>query len=543
MQAQAAGSDQWLTEDAPRGSGRFLGRITRSGERAFYFRYTTSTGERDTLRIGAYHPKGANGGLTVAQARALAAEWRKLYSSGAHDLRAHFARERALALEMEEEARAAAQAAALEAQVRAQAAAAELERRITVQQLFDRWCAVDLQPHRRADGKRAGRKDGGQYAREQFGRYVFPSLGGRAAIDIRKADLIAILDSLKAAGKLRTCNVLLSNMKQMFTFALMREIVERNPLDTVSKRQAGGADTLRERILSTDEIKDLSSRIPCSGLGKRSSAAVWLLLATGARVGELMGAVWADATTDLPALAALPKTAAVKVGLVNTTAGTWHLPTTKNERSHTIHLSAFALAQFGLLAELREVATDMEDVEERLVPWVFPNVAGTGPVDVKSFGKQLSDRQRPADRRMTGRSKKTASLMLSGGRWTAHDLRRTTGTLMASLGVSGDVIDECLNHMIERRVRRTYIRDRRESEQAKAFDALGARLAELLSESTAGSAATSSALRAHRPEVAPPTADHENATAHESADQISRRKEERAPMGEEDETAGEPERV
>ena len=132
MQAQATGRDQWLTEDAPRGSGRFLGRITRSGERAFYFRYTTSTGERDTLRIGAYHPKGANGALTVAQARALAAEWRKLYSSGAHDLRGHFARERAVALEMEEEARAAAQAAALEAQVHAQVAAAELERRITV---------------------------------------------------------------------------------------------------------------------------------------------------------------------------------------------------------------------------------------------------------------------------------------------------------------------------------------------------------------------------------------------------------------------------
>ena len=480
MQAQAAGTDQWLTEDAPRGSGRLLGRITRSGERAFYFRYTTSTGERDTLRIGAYHPKGANGALTVAQARALAAEWRKLYSSGARDLRVHLARQRALALELEEEARAAAQAAALEAEARAHAAAAELERRITVQQLFDRWCAVDLQPHRRADGKRAGRKDGGQYAREQFSRYVFPSLGGRAAIDVRKADLIAILDSVKAAGKLRTCNVLLSNMKQMFTFALMREIVERNPLDTVSKRQAGGADSMRERILSNDEVKDLAKRVPASGLGKRSAAAVWLLLATGARVGELMGAVWADADVDLAALAALPQAAGVKIGLVDTAASTWHLPTTKNERSHTIHLSTFALTQLKSLAALREVAPGQVDGEKKLVPWVFPNIAGTGPVDVKSFGKQLADRQRPADKRMAGRSKKTTSLMLPGGRWTAHDLRRTTGTLMASLGISGDVIDECLNHMIESRVRRTYVRDRRESEQAKAFDALGAHLERLI---------------------------------------------------------------
>ena len=53
------------------------------------------------------------------------------------------------------------------------------------------------------------------------------------------------------------------------------------------------------------------------------------------------------------------------------------------------------------------------------------------------------------------------SLVLSGGRWTAHDLRRTAGTLMASIDVSGDVIDECLNRVIESRVGRIYIRDRR----------------------------------------------------------------------------------
>ena len=50
---------------------------------------------------------------------------------------------------------------------------------------------------------------------------------------------------------------------------------------------------------------------------------------------------------------------------------------------------------------------------------------------------------------------------------------------MAGLGASGDVIDECLNHIIESRVRRTYIRDRRTAEQALAFDALGASLRSL----------------------------------------------------------------
>lgn len=42
------------------------------------------------------------------------------------------------------------------------------------------------------------------------------------------------------------------------------------------------------------------------------------------------------------------------------------------------------------------------------------------------------------------------------------------------------MIDECLNHVIESRVRRIYIRDRRPIEQARAFDALGATLQEMV---------------------------------------------------------------
>ena len=54
-----------------------------------------------------------------------------------------------------------------------------------------------------------------------------------------RADLIDLLDTVKAEGKLRTANVLLSDLKQMFRFALMRDLVPRNPPDTVSKRVLG----------------------------------------------------------------------------------------------------------------------------------------------------------------------------------------------------------------------------------------------------------------------------------------------------------------
>jgi integrase len=113
-------------------------------------------------------------------------------------------------------------------------------------------------------------------------------------------------------------------------------------------------------------------------------------------------------------------------------------------------------------------------------PWVFPATDNRRPVCVKSFGKQLGDRQRPPEARMSNRTKATESLSLPGGRWTAHDLRRTSATLMARLGFGSDTINECLNHMQSDRMARVYIQDRREADQVRAFDALGARLAGLV---------------------------------------------------------------
>lgn len=440
MQATATASDLWITEDGPRGAGRFLGRITPRGERAFYFRYTTSDGSRDTLPIGAYDPKGS-AGLKLAEARSKAGQWSKMYQSGIKDLRIHFAKTESDKVEAEEAQR-------LQANLDAQKAELEQQRRLTIRQLFDRWASTELTPHLRADGKRSGRKDGGQYSREQFERRIFPTLGDIAAVDVRKSDLLTILDTVKSEGKLRTCNVLLTDLKQMFHFALAREIVDRNPLSTITKRQAGGAETERERVLSPDEVSALAKQLPKANMGKRSELAIWLTLATGCRVGELMNAQWQH---------------------IDRQARTWHLPDTKNQRPHTIHLSDFALSKFAALEGFREA-----------VPWVFPNTKSTAPVCVKSFGKQLSDRQRTTEQRLKNRTAATDSLTLPGGKWTAHDLRRTAATLMASLGTSSDVIDECLNHMIQSRVTRIYIRDRREAEQAKAFDALGQKLTQLM---------------------------------------------------------------
>ena len=451
-------SDAAVTAPLHDGGGLYLRK--RGSALHWVLRLTDpASGAQQWHRLFPNDPLGVYPHKSLADARA---EARRMWStrSGGIDPRAERRRRIKAEREAEHEARLAA------------------ERRITMHQLFERWVSIELAPRIAADGRRLGRKDGGAFTRAQFERRVFRRLGDVAAEDVRRGDLLALLDAVKAEGKLRTANVLLTDLKQMFRFALTRDIVQRNPLDTVAKREVGGTPVDRERTLSADEVRMLAKALPDSGLQERFVCGVWLILSTGVRVGELLGAVWTDARQDMASLRVIAAASGVKLGFVDLEMRTWHLPETKNQRDHTIHLSDFALAQFRELASCGESGPC---APHRSLPWVFPNLAATGTVGVKSLGKQLSDRQREPGRRLRGRTKATSALVLPSGRWTAHDLRRTSATLMAGLGVSGDVIDECLNHIIESRVRRTYIRDRRAGEQELAFDALGTHLSSLVS--------------------------------------------------------------
>lgn len=64
----------------------------------------------------------------------------------------------------------------------------------------------------------------------------------------------------------------------------------------------------------------------------------------------------------------------------------------------------------------------------------------------------------------------------AAGKRMTHDLRRTGATLMAALGVRPDVIERCLNHAEENRMKRTYQRHSWAPEMAEAWRLLGDRL-------------------------------------------------------------------
>lgn len=83
---------------------------------------------------------------------------------------------------------------------------------------------------------------------------------------------------------------------------------------------------------------------------------------------------------------------------------------------------------------------------------------------------------------MKGRSKAVGSLRLSGGHWTPHDLRRTAATIMGHCGVLDQIIERCLNHTDENKLKRTYQRQEPRQQMQEAWNLLGLRLETLLSE-------------------------------------------------------------
>ena len=66
--------------------------------------------------------------------------------------------------------------------------------------------------------------------------------------------------------------------------------------------------------------------------------------------------------------------------------------------------------------------------------------------------------------------------MLSGGKWTPHDLRRSGSTLLGEMVYDADLIEKMLNHTEENRTKRTYQRQKLEKQKKEAWHALGQRL-------------------------------------------------------------------
>jgi len=346
---------------------------------------------------------------------------------------------------------------------------------LTVEDMFDAWIK---------DGVR--RKDGNAQLIRLFGAYVIPVIGAIGVKVLTEHEIRTAIRSQVDRGVNRTAVILYSSLVQMFAWAQKRQpwrklMIDGNPMDLIEIDKIVSPDydmhNQSDRILSSTEITELRDLLQLGEdefanaadkrrarrpLAKPTQRAIWIMLSTLCRVGELSMARWDD---------------------VDLAGAEWFIPKENVKDSVAdmqIYLSPFALSQFQLLHAVTGHST-----------WCFPSADEKSHIDTKSITKQIGDRQSMFKKSKDGGVRKPMknrrcddTLVLAGGKtgdWTPHDLRRTGATMMQALGVPLDTIDRCQNHVLSgSKVRRHYLHHDYATEKREAWHALGTRIEELL---------------------------------------------------------------
>lgn len=401
-----------------------LRKRTTKVAKSWLFRYTSPvSGKRRKLALGNYPS------VTLAEARELAREREKLLTSG-------------LDPQIER--------ANIEAEALATSVAVEHgEIPTTVRDLFDRWDTDYLQHHH---------SDQGAYVRRLFNKHVLNQQFADLRLDlVKKPHTIVVLNNIRAKGVTRTCGIALTSMRQMFSFGIDHEWLIGDPTRGLEPKTWKGQSREVDRFLEEDELRDLYKRLYKGKFPVRWQAAIWFITAMGSRMEETMLAEKSHFDFEKQ-IWLIPKGNQKKLNNVPA-------------KDRTLYLSDFAVACAKFLVS---IAGDSK--------YVFPSERRNGekdkPAAPSTLTKLIRDRQRTSA--IKGRRAVPLELLLRGGNWTPHDLRRTMSTHMQELGISPDIIDKCQAHAIENSVRRIYQRAELKSLMADAWQSWGQQIQGLL---------------------------------------------------------------
>jgi integrase len=253
-----------------------------------------------------------------------------------------------------------------------------------------------------------------------------PRFGRLKATDVKRRDVIKLLDEIRERGAPIQANRTLEILRKMYNWAISREIVEHNPCHGIERPSP---EHRRERVLTDSEIKAVWQSLGYET--PRMAGMFKLRLLTAQRGGEVSRLRWQDIDID---------------------GGWWTIPPefSKNGLAHRVPLSTSALE---IIEGMREASGDGQ--------WVFPSRTRTGPCTV--IWKSV-DRIR----------------MHSGVDFVPHDLRRTAASRMTGdLRINRLVVSKILNHA-EPGVTATYDRHSYDKEKRLALDAWAARLEEII---------------------------------------------------------------
>lgn len=231
--------------------------------------------------------------------------------------------------------------------------------------------------------------------RSSIDHLILPKLGAKKVASVRRRDIEALHQSLKKTPY--RANRVLALLSKMFSLAVTWDWRPDNPCRGVKRFQ----EEPRTRWLSSEEIGRLA-QVLAETPNRRAANAIRLLMLTGARRSEVLGAKWDQ--FDLQ-------------------QGIWTKPSahTKQKKEERVPLSAPAMA---LLQEIRAQAGEGTNIS----PYVFPGDAEDKPLqDIKKGWRKIQQAAGLESVRL-------------------HDLRHTYASHLVSSGLSLEMVGRLLGH-------------------------------------------------------------------------------------------------
>ncbi|MFN6983355.1 MAG: tyrosine-type recombinase/integrase [Rhizobium oryzihabitans] len=261
------------------------------------------------------------------------------------------------------------------------------------------------------------------------------TFGQRDIREIKRFDVLEIMDAAVARGSTYQANRILSNIRKLFNWCVERGIVETSPIMGL---KAPTKEESRDRVLEDDEIVRLLRA--CRNDVYPFRQFVPILLATAQRRGELAEMRWSEVDLD---------------------AAQWVIPAerSKNGKPHVVPLSPYALHI------LNEVPRFLD------CDYVFTTTRNSPVSGFSKMLRRLSEGSQTSD-------------------WRLHDLRRTAASGMARAGVAPHVVEKVLNHISGTisGVAAVYNRYGYDREKREALEAWGEYLVQLSERSSAQNA-------------------------------------------------------
>jgi integrase len=355
-------------------------RVLPSGVKIFIFVYTVAA-KRRQMNLGDYPD------ISLAKARERASEARLALKNGKDpqeigiEWHSNPVRERREALQREEEDR----------------------RNPTVRQLaheyMERHAKIIKRESSWIEDERLLNKD------------VLPIWGDRKANEIKKRDVMRLLESVLQRGP-ALCNNILKVTRKMFNFAVERDILEHTPFAGV---KSPAPITARDRTLSETEIRAFwNTELPKASMTPATKAILKLILLTGQRPGEVAGMHSREIEDNW-----------------------WTIPAerAKNNTLHRVFLTKTALELIG-----------------NQNGFVFPSRSKEGHIDENAVAYAIRRNLKDYTPRRAIKGDTISMVKVAENRkmkldhFTPHDLRRTAATFLALLGYSDEIIDAVISH-------------------------------------------------------------------------------------------------